>query len=249
MQPGFHSRLPATMVRTCVFECGCPHPLSGVRSIPCSRARGQPGGMSIEVVESLLTSPWAYLLIFVIAALDAVIPAVPSEATVISAGVLAGTGDLSLLAVVSAGAAGALIGDATAYGGGRLMSERAVRWLQKSARGRRESERAARLLDRRGPLVIVTARFVPGGRTAATFTAGWFAITPDASSAGPQWPPRSGRATRPSPATSVDRCSRSDPFWRSRSHSASRQRSSSPSRRSTGCVRTARRRRGSGRRA
>jgi membrane-associated protein len=128
--------------------------------------------MSIEVVESLLTSPWAYLLIFSIAALDAVIPAVPSEATVISAGVLAGTGELSLVAVVSAGAAGALIGDTTAYGAGRLMSERAVRWLQRSARGRRESERAARLLDRRGPLVIVTARFVPGGRTAATFTAG-----------------------------------------------------------------------------
>ncbi len=128
--------------------------------------------MSIEVVESLLTSPWAYLLIFSIAALDGVVPVVPSEATVISAGVLAGTGELSLVAIVSAGAAGALVGDTSAYGGGRLLSAHATRWLHRSARGRRESARAARLLDSRGPLVIVTARFVPGGRTAATFTAG-----------------------------------------------------------------------------
>lgn len=126
----------------------------------------------IEFLEPLLTSPWAYLLIFGVAALDAVVPAVPSEATVISAGLLAGTGELSLAAVVSAGAAGALIGDTAAYGGGRLLSARATRWLGRSARGRRESVRAARLLDRRGPLLIVTARFVPGGRTAATFTAG-----------------------------------------------------------------------------
>ena len=126
----------------------------------------------IELLEPLLTSPWAYLLIFSVAALDAVVPAVPSEATVISAGILAGTGELSLAAVVSAGAAGALIGDTAAYGGGRLLSQRANRWLQRSARGRRESERAVRLLDSRGPLLIVTARFIPGGRTAATFTAG-----------------------------------------------------------------------------
>lgn len=98
--------------------------------------------MSIEVVESLLTSPWAYLLIFSIAALDGVVPVVPSEATVISAGVLAGTGDLSLVAIVSAGAAGALVGDTTAYGTGRLMSARVTRWMQRSVRGRRQSERA-----------------------------------------------------------------------------------------------------------
>jgi membrane-associated protein len=126
----------------------------------------------IELLEPLLTSPWAYLLIFAVAALDAVVPAVPSEATVISAGILAGAGELSLVAVVSAGAAGALIGDTAAYGGGRLLSPRATRWLQRSARGRRESERALRLLDSRGPLLIITARFIPGGRTAATFTAG-----------------------------------------------------------------------------
>lgn len=126
----------------------------------------------IELLEPLLTSPWAYLLIFAVAALDAVVPAVPSEATVISAGILAGAGELSLAAVVSAGAAGALIGDTAAYGGGRLLSARASRWLQRSARGRRESARATRLLDRRGPLLIITARFIPGGRTAATFTAG-----------------------------------------------------------------------------
>src|SRR5918992_2679407 len=184
-----HHRPAATRGRACVWGCGCPHPLQGgslhsafARSGPSWRHELQNGTCApdasparravIELLEPLLTSPWAYLLIFAVAALDAVVPAVPSEATVISAGILAGAGELSLVAVVSAGAAGALIGDTAAFGGGRLLSPRANRWLQRSARGRRESERAVRLLDSRGPLLIITARFIPGGRTAATFTAG-----------------------------------------------------------------------------
>jgi membrane protein DedA with SNARE-associated domain len=126
----------------------------------------------IEFIEPFLTSPWAYALILGIAALDAVVPAVPSEATVISAGLLAGLGELNLAAVISAGAAGALLGDTASYGGGRLLRGRVGPWLQRTPRRRRESERAARLLERRGPLLIVAARFVPGGRTAATLTAG-----------------------------------------------------------------------------
>ena len=126
----------------------------------------------LELVEPFLTSPWAYALILGIAAVDAFVPAVPSEATVISAGVLAGLGDLSLAGVVAAGAAGALAGDTISYGGGRILSDRVGAWLQRSNGRRRESARAKRLLDRRGPLVIVSARFVPFGRTAATLTAG-----------------------------------------------------------------------------
>lgn len=126
----------------------------------------------IETLEPFLASPWAYVVILGIAALDAVVPAVPSEATMISAGVLAGVGELSLVAVVFAGAAGAFAGDTLSYGGGRLMSGRVDAWLQRGTRRRRESARAARVLARRGALVIVSARFVPGGRTAATLTAG-----------------------------------------------------------------------------
>ena len=125
-----------------------------------------------DIAELLVASPWAYVVILAIAALDAVVPVVPSETTVISAGVLAGLGELDLTAVVAAAAAGAALGDTSAYAGGRLLSGRIAPWLERNETRRRHSTRARRLLDRRGGLLIVTARFVPGGRTAVTVTAG-----------------------------------------------------------------------------
>jgi membrane-associated protein len=112
-------------------------------------------------------SPWTYAVVLAFAALDAVFPLVPSEATAIAAGVLAGAGDLHVALVLGAAAAGALIGDNSAYGvgrgTGRFMSRRLLRGRQAWAE---------RMLDERGGLLIVAARFIPGGRTAATVTAG-----------------------------------------------------------------------------
>src|ERR671914_3090744 len=75
------------------------------------------------VVESFVElasgSPWTYAVILGIAALDAILPLVPSETTVISAGVLAGAGDLQLGLVIAAGALGAYAGDTSAYALGR----------------------------------------------------------------------------------------------------------------------------------
>ena len=60
-------------------------------------------------------SGWAYAILFVLAFLDALIPIVPSETSVITAGVVASQGDLSLPLVVVFAAAGAIAGDNTAY--------------------------------------------------------------------------------------------------------------------------------------
>ena len=112
-------------------------------------------------------SPWTYAVVLAFAALDAVFPLVPSEATAIAAGVLAGAGDLHVALVLGAAAAGALIGDNGAYGvgrgAGRFMPRRLLRGRQAWAE---------RMLDERGGLLIIAARFIPGGRTAATVTAG-----------------------------------------------------------------------------
>ena len=51
-----------------------------------------------SLVDLISSSNWTYLVIVVIAYLDAIIPIVPSETAVIAAGVLAGTGDLVALA-------------------------------------------------------------------------------------------------------------------------------------------------------
>ena len=126
----------------------------------------------LDSLDALSGSPWAYALILAVAAVDAFLPVVPSEATVVTAGVFAAVGDLSLALVIAAGASGALAGDTTSYAGGRLLSGRIGPWLERTPARQRRTDRARRLLDRRGAFVVLGARFVPGGRTAVTLTAG-----------------------------------------------------------------------------
>ncbi len=121
-------------------------------------------------------SPWTYAVILAVAALDAVLPLVPSEATVISAGVLAGAGDLQLGLVIAAGAAGAYVGDTSAYWLGRGLDHRLERRLFRGAKGASRRAWAEGALDRHGGPLIFGARFIPGGRTATTVTAGALAM-------------------------------------------------------------------------
>jgi membrane-associated protein len=129
--------------------------------------------MSIDWIVSLVSaSPWTYAAILVVAALDVLVPIVPSETTVISAGVLAGAGDLQVGFVIAAGAAGAYAGDSGAYWLGRRFGHRLEPRLFRSARAVRRREWAERMLELHGAQLILGARFVPGGRTAATVSAG-----------------------------------------------------------------------------
>jgi membrane-associated protein len=125
-----------------------------------------------DLLNLVSASPWTYGVIVAVAALDAVLPLVPSEATVIAAGVLAGVGDLSVALVIAAGAAGAFMGDSSAYGIGRFTGRRSESWFARSPRAKRRLDWAAEALARRGGLFIFGGRFVPGGRTAVTVTAG-----------------------------------------------------------------------------
>jgi len=117
---------------------------------------------------------WFLGVIFIIAFLDSVVPVVPSETTVIIGGVAVATGDAPypLLAVIAVGAAGAFLGDNMAFSIGR-------RW---SAAFERRAERKPKFADKltwareqiadRGGLLLITARFIPGGRTAVTIASG-----------------------------------------------------------------------------
>jgi membrane-associated protein len=125
-----------------------------------------------SVLELVSASPWTYAVILGIAALDAVLPLVPSETAVISAGVLAGAGDLQLGLVIAAGAAGAYAGDSSAYLLGRSADERLKRTLFRGDKGARRQAWAEGMLERHGGPLIFGARFVPGGRTATTVSAG-----------------------------------------------------------------------------
>jgi membrane protein DedA with SNARE-associated domain len=120
----------------------------------------------------LLSSPWAYAIVLSIAALDAVFPAVPSESLAITAGVLAGIGKLHVVPVIVAAAVGAFIGDSSSYLLGRTLGVRVRGRLFHGDRSKRALAWAERTLKERGGYLIVVARFIPGGRTATTFTAG-----------------------------------------------------------------------------
>lgn len=127
----------------------------------------------LESLTSLISgSPWTYAIVLGLAALDAIFPFFPSETAAIAAGVVAGAGDLNILFVVMAAAAGAFIGDNSSYGVGRAAGQTVTQPLFRGEKGRARRRWAERTLDTRGGYLIVTARFIPGGRTATTLTAG-----------------------------------------------------------------------------
>ena len=126
-----------------------------------------------SIVEAVSGSNWSYVIVFVIAAIDAFFPAVPSEATAIAAGVVAGAGGLAVEVVIVAAAAGAVLGDNITFFFGHFLGERLNRRFFQGEKGRKRVEWARRMLDERGPYLIVVARFIPGGRTVTMFTAGF----------------------------------------------------------------------------
>lgn len=117
-------------------------------------------------------SGWAYAVVLLFAVVDALIPLVPSETAVITAGVVAGSGQLSLPLVIIVAAVGALSGDNIAYALGRRYGERVTDRYFDGANAARRLAAAKRQLKRRGGELIAVGRFVPGGRTLITLTAG-----------------------------------------------------------------------------
>ncbi|NBE98674.1 DedA family protein [Nonomuraea sp. KC401] len=118
----------------------------------------------LDLVQQAMASPWLYAVLFGLALLDGFFPIVPAETAVITAGVFAASGETNLALVIVVAALGAFAGDHISYlignrSGGRLRNKKAFVW----ARG---------ALEERGGLVLVVARYIPGGRTATTLTMG-----------------------------------------------------------------------------
>ncbi|HEX7293132.1 MAG TPA: DedA family protein [Solirubrobacterales bacterium] len=119
---------------------------------------------------------WTYPALVVAVAFDSLFPIAPGEAMMITAGVLAANGELILPFVILAGALGSLLGDNASYGLGATLGRRAERRFFSSGRSRQRLEWARRQLRERGAVIIIAARFIPGGRTATTFSAGALAM-------------------------------------------------------------------------
>jgi membrane-associated protein len=125
-----------------------------------------------QLIDLVSGAWWTYPLLFAVAYLDAIVPLVPSETMVITAGVLASAGDMELGLIIVFGALGAFCGDNTAYFIGHRYGDRVERRFFSSDKAKKRLRWAERQLEERGGEIIVIARFIPGGRTVVTLSAG-----------------------------------------------------------------------------
>jgi membrane-associated protein len=124
------------------------------------------------LTEQVTDSPVTYLVVFVAAGGDVLVPLIPSETIVITAAVLASQDGLQIWLIVPLAAIGAFAGDNVSYVLGRRLGDPVARRLFRGDRAKARLEWAERAIERRGALLIVVGRFIPGGRTASTFAAG-----------------------------------------------------------------------------
>ncbi|MEU7941528.1 DedA family protein [Microbispora bryophytorum] len=118
----------------------------------------------LDLVQQVMSSPWLYVALFALALLDGFFPIVPAETSVITAAVFAASGETNLALVIVVAALGACAGDHVSYligsrSAGRLREKKPFVWARSA-------------LAERGGLVLVMARYIPGGRTATTLTMG-----------------------------------------------------------------------------
>ena len=130
-------------------------------------------GVFDQFVQWVSGAWWSYPVVFFVSMVDAFFPVVPSESVVITAGVVASAGDMSLPLVIVCAALGAIAGDNICYGLGSWLGETRVKRLFHGDESRRAFDWAEHQLKVRGFYLIIVARFVPGGRTAVTFSCGY----------------------------------------------------------------------------
>ena len=114
----------------------------------------------------------SYLVVFAIVGLDSLVPILPGETAVITAGILAANHQLSAPLVILAAVAGGVLGDNAAYGVGRGLGAPARRRFFKTDKALHRLAWVETQLEERGGPIIVALRFIPGGRTATMFSAG-----------------------------------------------------------------------------
>ena len=125
-----------------------------------------------EWLKESSASPWFYLIIFAVAVFDSVLPIVPSETLVIIGGVSAGSGSLSIALVIACAASGAFIGDNLSYLIGREASDWVIKRRTRTERGAKQMTNIVDQIHERGGMLLITARFIPGGRTVLTLSCG-----------------------------------------------------------------------------
>jgi membrane-associated protein len=115
--------------------------------------------------------PYAYLWVFTLIALDAVMPIFPGETTLNAAATVAAQGKLELLPIIVMGALGAIVGDSSLFWLARRYARRFEGQVQR-ARANKNVQQAFELLDASPAVLIIGGRYVPGMRFVVNATMG-----------------------------------------------------------------------------
>jgi len=108
--------------------------------------------------------PWyTYFSVFVLIALDAVMPIFPGETTLNAAATVAANGKLDLAPIVVMGALGAIVGDSSLFWISRRYSHRIEHQLAKAKKNAKVKQ-AFDLLDSSPGVLIIGGRYLPGMR-------------------------------------------------------------------------------------
>ncbi len=123
-------------------------------------------------IEANADSVWLLPVVLLVCILDGLLPPAPAEPVLVALGAVAvATGQPDVLALMAVAAAGGFLGDNLAYTLGRYTR------LGRLRESRRPKVRGfvtwvGRLLLRRGGMIIIACRYVPGGRQIVNLTAG-----------------------------------------------------------------------------
>lgn len=126
----------------------------------------------VELLRSTVDSPWLWLIVFLITGLDALIPFSPSETTVVTVAVLVSPRPELLALLVVVATAGALLGDCLSHFVGRTAGPAVIDRLEHGEKGRERVAWARAKVNRHAKLLILVARYIPGGRFATGIATG-----------------------------------------------------------------------------
>lgn len=126
----------------------------------------------VTLLRTTVDSPWLWVLLFLITMLDAVIPFSPSETTVVTVAVLVSPHFELLLLAIAVSALGAFVGDCASHAMGRFAGPSLIARFSRGEKGRERIEWARAKVHQHAVMLLLVARYLPGGRFATGVATG-----------------------------------------------------------------------------
>lgn len=125
-----------------------------------------------ELIAHSANQWWVVPMVTLFCLIDGFFLFLPSETAIVAlAAISVQNGQPNVWLLLAGGAVGAIIGDNIAYWLGRKLGTTRFKWMRRP-RAAKAFDWAKMELNKRGAVLIFTARYIPVGRIAVNFTAG-----------------------------------------------------------------------------